>query len=241
MIRKLRYQVDNFDEQQEHLEGSRGLSKKMAPDPNQHVQLCAPDANRTTISAYNVTLHREHDIADFLGSLSLFFKRSGLEPDVYSYKVCLDLGICLYMLTEQIIPYHSCRVTYDCQETGSKQTDLFCSTDNWWGEGPRYDYVLVQGQQRSSTFFAQVLSLFSASHCNQTHDLVILRPFTRKHRNKVTGYIELEEALEGQYEVGFTDSIIRAVHILPPTPTNSRFIVQDLVDGDAYLRFISMN
>ena len=85
-----------------------------------------------------------------------------------------------------------------------------------------------------------MLGLFSASHHDQTHGLAILQPFTRKHRNKVTGYIELE-ASEGQYELGFTDSIIRAVHVLPPTTTNSRFIVQDLVDGDAYLRFINMN
>ena len=233
--------MDNFDEQQEPQEGSRGLSNRMAPDPNHHIQLCAPDANCTTISAYDVTLFREHGITDFLESLSLFFKRGSLEPDVYSYKVCLSLVVFLHVLTEQIIPYHSCQVTYDCQETGSKQTDLFRSTDCWWGEGPRYDYVLVQGQQRSSVFFAQVLGLFSASHCNQTHGLVILRPFIRKHRNKITGYIELEGASEGQYELGFTDSIIRAVHILPPTPTNNRFVVQDLVDGDAYLRFISMN
>ena len=93
VIRKLRYQVDNFDEQQELLEGSEGFFKGAAPDPNHHVQLCAPDTNRTTISAYNVTLHREHGIKNFLESLSLFFKRGGLEPDIYSYKVCLNLGI----------------------------------------------------------------------------------------------------------------------------------------------------
>lgn len=86
-----------------------------------------------------------------------------------------------------------------------------------------------------------MLGLFSASHCDQTHGLAVLQPFNRKRRNKVTGYIELEEVSEGQYELCFTDSIIRAVHILPPTPRNSHFIVQDLVDGDAYLRFINLN
>lgn len=93
VIRKLRYQVDNFDEQQELCEGSGEFSKRVAPDPNHRVQLCAPDTNKTTISAYGVTLHREHGITDFLESLSLFFKRGGLEPDVYSYKVCLNLDI----------------------------------------------------------------------------------------------------------------------------------------------------
>jgi len=145
------------------------------------------------------------------------------------------------MLTEQVITYHSCRVTYDCQVTGSKQTDIFRSTNYWRKEGPRYDCVLVQGWPRSSVFFARVLGLFSVSHHNQTHGLVILQPFIRKHRNKVTGYIELEEVSKGRYEFGFIDSIIRAVHILPPTPKNNQFVVQDLVDGDMYLRFINMN
>ena len=96
VIRKLRYQVDNFDEQQELQEGSGGNSKKMAPDINHHVQLCAPDTNRTTISAYCVTLQQEHGITDFLKSLSSFFKSGNLESDVYSYMVCLELGIFLH-------------------------------------------------------------------------------------------------------------------------------------------------
>lgn len=144
------------------------------------------------------------------------------------------------MLIKQIIPYHSCRVTYDCQETGSKQTDLFRATNCWQKEGPRYDCVLVQGWPKSSVFFARVLGLFSVSHHDQTHSLAILRPFTRKHRNKLTGFIELEEA-QGQYEFCFIDSLIRAAYIFPPTLTNKWSIVQDLVDGDAYLRFISIN
>lgn len=85
-----------------------------------------------------------------------------------------------------------------------------------------------------------MLGLFSISHNDQTHSLAILQPFIRKHRNKITGYIELEVS-EGKYELCFIDSIVRAVHILPPTPKNDRFVVQDLLDGDTYLRFIHMN
>ena len=145
------------------------------------------------------------------------------------------------MLTSKIIPYHSCWVTYDCQETGSKQIDLFCTTSCWQGGGPRYDCVLVQGSSRSSVFFARVLGLFSVTHHDKTYSLGILQPFTQKHRNKITGHIELVEISQERYELCFVNSIIRAVHILPPTPKNNHFVVQDLVDGDAYLRFISMN
>ena len=118
--------------------------------------------------------------------------------------------------------------------------DLFRVTACWQKEGPRYDCVLVQRWPKSSIFFAQVLGLFSVSLHDQTYGLAILRPFIRRHRNKVTGYIEVSEVSEGRYEFCFTNSIIRAVHILPPTPTNNQFVVQDLVDGDAYLRFINM-
>jgi len=144
------------------------------------------------------------------------------------------------MLIKQVIPFSSCRVTYDCQETGLKCTDLFWVTDSWQHEGPQYDCVLIQGWPKSSTFFARVLGLFSVLLSGQTYNLAILRPFIRKRRNKVTGYIELEEVSGGGYEYCFAESIICAVDIIPPTPNNGQFVVQDLVDGDAYLRFISM-
>lgn len=142
-----------------------------------------------------------------------------------------------------MIPYRSCRVTYDCQETGSKQTDLFRSTDCWRNEGLRYDCVLVQGWPKSSVFFARVLGLFSISlHCQQQPcGIAILQPFIRKRRSKVTGYIELEEVSVERYELCFVDSIIRAVHILPSSLKGTKFFVQDLVDGDIYLRLIAMN
>jgi hypothetical protein len=241
VIRKLRYQVDNWDEEQEHLKGPERSSNRMDPSLHQHVQLCSPDTNCITISAYSVTIYQEHGITDFLGPLSFFFKRHNLNPDVQSYKVGLILSDLSHMLTKQITPYHSCRVTYDCQENGSKQTDLFRATSCWRKEGPRYDCVLVQGWPRSSIFFARVLGLFSASLYDKTHSLAILRPFIRKNRNKLTGFIELEEEGQEKYEFCFVDSFIRAVHIIPPTPTSNRSTVQDLVDGDSYLRFIGMN
>lgn len=91
VIQKLRYQVDYWDEQQDLQPDPEKLPKKMDSNIQQHVQLCSPDTNHTTISAYNVTLHREHGITNFLESLSLFLKRNNLEPDVYSYKVGLNL------------------------------------------------------------------------------------------------------------------------------------------------------
>lgn len=131
--------------------------------------------------------------------------------------------------------YSSCRVSYLCQETGGPQKEIFHVTSTWQNRGPRYDSVLVQGQQRSSLFFAEVRSLFSISVNNTTFGVAIIKPFTRKPRNKITGYIELEKKRE-QFEFCFIESFIRTVHILPPTPHNHHFVVQDLTDGDIYLR-----
>ena len=132
--------------------------------------------------------------------------------------------------------YSSCRVSYPCQETGSLKREIFHATSRWQNSGPRYDFVIIQGQQRSSFFFAEVHGLFSICVNNTTFGVAIVKPFTRKPRNKITGYIELEEAKDGHFEFCFIESIIRTVHILPPTPHNHRFIVQDLTDGDMYLR-----
>lgn len=92
VIRKLRYQVDNWDEQQDLFKGPGSLPDEVGSGPHQHVQLCSPDTNCSTISAYNVSIHREHGITDFLELLSFFFKRHNLGLDVQSYKVGLNLS-----------------------------------------------------------------------------------------------------------------------------------------------------
>ena len=79
--------------------------------------------------------------------------------------------------------------------------------------------------------------MFSIHLADHTFRIIIGRTYKKKGRNKVTGYIELEGASEGNFNFYFLESVIRAVHILPPTSSNQhRYIVQDLYDGDMYLR-----
>src|SRR5882757_4231718 len=131
--------------------------------------------------------------------------------------------------------YSSCRVSYLSQETGDPHWEVLHATSTWQNSGPRYDSVIIQGQQRSSFFFAEVHGLFSVCIDGTTFGVAIVMPFTRKPRNKITGYIELGET-KGGFEFCFIESIIRTVHILPPTPHNPQSVVQDLTDGDIYLR-----
>ena len=108
----------------------------------------------------------------------------------------------------------------------------------WRGSGPRYDYVTIQGSTMSSIIFAQVCAMFSVSLADQIFRILVARTYKKKGRNKVTGYIELDGPSDGHIEFYFLESVIRAVHVLPPTSTNSRYVVQDLCDGDMYLRLI---
>ena len=78
--------------------------------------------------------------------------------------------------------------------------------------------------------------MFSIDLAGTIFRMVIGRTYKRRARNKVTGYIELDGAPEGRFDFYFLESVIRAVHILPPTSNNRRYSVQDLYDGDMYLR-----
>jgi len=80
--------------------------------------------------------------------------------------------------------------------------------------------------------------MFSIRIAERTFRLAIAQTYKKRGRNKITGYIELDGPSEGRFDFYFLESIIRSTHILPPTSTNSRYVVQDLYDGDMYLRLI---
>ena len=78
--------------------------------------------------------------------------------------------------------------------------------------------------------------MFSIHFADHTFRIIIGCTYKKKGRNRVTGYIELDGASEGNFDFYFLESVIQAVHILPPTSSNRRYVVQDLYDGDMYLR-----
>ena len=80
--------------------------------------------------------------------------------------------------------------------------------------------------------------MFSICVAKQVFRIIIARTYKKRGRNQVTGYIELDGPSDGSYDFYFLDSIIRSVHIIPPTTTNNKHVVQDLYDGDMYLRLI---
>jgi len=81
--------------------------------------------------------------------------------------------------------------------------------------------------------------MFSTQLAGQTFRIIIAQTYKKQSsRNLITGYIELDGPPDGSFDFYFLDSVIRAVHILLPTSSNNRYIVQDLYDGDMYLRLI---
>lgn len=88
VIQKIRYQVDNYDELQE-LSQSPKLSEMATSNFHPQTQLCSPEANQTTLSAYNITLHQQHRITDFLESLSRFLEKNNQAPDSDLYEVSI--------------------------------------------------------------------------------------------------------------------------------------------------------
>jgi hypothetical protein len=84
--------------------------------------------------------------------------------------------------------------------------------------------------------FVEVCAMFSIHLAGQTFRIIIGWTYKKRGRNKVTGYIELDGAPEGHFDFYFLESVIRTIHILPPTNSSRRYVVQDLYDGDMYLR-----
>lgn len=80
--------------------------------------------------------------------------------------------------------------------------------------------------------------MFSICLEEQVFQIIIARTYKKRGRNEITGYIELDGPPDGSFDFYFLDSIIRSVHILPPTKSNDWYVVQDLYDGDMYLRLI---
>ena len=80
--------------------------------------------------------------------------------------------------------------------------------------------------------------MFSIRLAGQMFRIIVARTYKKRSRNSITGYIELDGPPNRSFDFYFLDSVIRTVHILPPTSSNSRYVVQDLYDGDMYLRLI---
>jgi hypothetical protein len=84
--------------------------------------------------------------------------------------------------------------------------------------------------------FVQLYGFFTVSLHPAVHQVALIRQYQYVGRHASSNYIQLER--DDDFDFIFADTIIRAVHILPPSTYNPFFTVQDLTSPDMYLRLL---
>jgi hypothetical protein len=80
--------------------------------------------------------------------------------------------------------------------------------------------------------------MFSLHIAGRTFQILVAWTYKKRSKNKITGYIELDSPPNKSFNFYFLESVVCSAHVLPPTSSNSRYVVQDLYDGDMYLHLI---
>ena len=236
----IRYRVDAHDEQ--HLFNETANSGFDA-DPSvthSHVRLGSLDKT-IHLSSYAKKLNIDICLEGLEGCLVTFLHLNHAidieESAMSSFKVCETRTFTGRVLTlMQVVPCHVLQVTYDCQEMATKKTDLLHVTTSWRGSGARYDCAILRGSGSLGLVFCQVCAIFMILIAHKWHCLVAVRIYEPKCQNKITGHIELVAPRDRCFELCFVESIVQIAHILPPSHNTVRSVVQDLYDGDMYLR-----
>ena len=241
VITSIRYRVEAHDKQSSFNSADSGLDADVSV--RSHVQPGSLD-NIIHLKSYAKKLNADINLQDLQQLLTMFLRLNCVLAteyvDISTFQVhAISTPVSRVLTLTQLVPCHVLRVTYDCQETAVK-TDLLHVTTSWCGSGARYDCAILRGSGPSGLIFCQVCAIFLISVANEWYRLAVVRIYERKRRNKLTGHIELVPPRDGYFDLCFVDSIVRIAHILPPTSHTPRSIVQDLYDGDMYLRLCSM-
>ena len=110
--------------------------------------------------------------------------------------------------------------------------DYVCSTPHWRNTGPRHDCVVFNGL--NGLEFASILALFTLRTLTTDLRVALIRRYHSVGRHSSSDYLQLQDV--NQIDFIFADSIVRAVHILPPSTYNPFLTVQDLSSPDIHLR-----
>jgi hypothetical protein len=139
----------------------------------------------------------------------------------------------------QVIPFRLLQVAYVSLLDSRDGLDVVRVSPNWYGSGPRHDYVIVQDSDQEGLWFAQLVELFAIQFDGAQYQIAYIQRFyTRLRCSKLTGYIELED--RNEYAFIFVDSIVRSCIVLSPGVHERRLVVGDLNDSDMYLRLLDV-
>jgi len=239
VIMNVRYRVDAYDELCSFGDASSDVDAN-AIIIRSHIRLGSLD-KIIHLSSYAKKLSVDVRLPDLQTLLVKFLRLNRVldteSDDISSFKVRVtDVPVGQVFMLAQVIPCHALQVTYDCQETALKKVDLLHVTTSWRGSGARYDCAILQGATPSKLIFCQICAISMILIAHEWYRFAVVKMYEQKRRNKLTGHIELVTPGDERFDLCFVDSIIRVAHILPPTSHTTHSVVQDLYDGDMYLR-----
>ena len=126
------------------------------------------------------------------------------------------------------------RIHYVSLEDHTDKTDIIRVTADWRGDGYRYDFVLINLDHHTLSC-AQVHLLLYIETPAGTLQLALLRILKSLSRNASTRFIHASESTD--YRFVTTQCFVRSAFVhLPAPPSYTRYIVNDLIDPDVYLR-----
>jgi hypothetical protein len=144
----------------------------------------------------------------------------------------------------QVIPQKVCR--HVSLHNNHFLADKIQMTSNWYNNGPRHDFVVVNLESLS---FAQVHALLILTHNDEQYQIALIRllkttkqpenigagsGLTTPKRNRITGYIHAGKSSD--YRFVSTKCFIHSAFVHPLTGHCSQYIINDLIDQDMYFR-----
>jgi hypothetical protein len=99
--------------------------------------------------------------------------------------------------------------------------------------------VLVKSHDQE-LLYAQVMGLFRIKIGNDTHDIGLISELKRPARHHTSGFIHASPPEDFRFV--FVATFVRAILVHPPGSGNLRtkFVINDLLDSDMYLRLQSI-
>lgn len=121
--------------------------------------------------------------------------------------------------------------------SGQVQRNILRATPRWRGGSPRYDYALINGE--TNLDFVKIYGCFVVRSPTSSWQVALVHRYSYLGRHRHSGYIQLAD--KGAVEFIFTDTIIRMVHIVPPSTYNPLYTVQDIQTPDVFLRLQNLH
>ncbi|KAJ6559821.1 hypothetical protein B0H19DRAFT_945156 [Mycena capillaripes] len=145
--------------------------------------------------------------------------------------------------TDSIVPFQFLKVHYDSLSTWAPTTDYLRCNPKFNGH-PRYDCVLVKGEQKP--FFARLLYLFSRAVEVKSHPFALILPFDApmgrmKRVDKALRFHRVHAKLRRHSEFISVHSIIRGAVLVSDVDKPGEFIVFDVLDTDMSRRLKSIH